>query len=44
MSLAAKKMNYPYIIHDPKISNGEPLIVGTRITVRSIAGYYQVWT
>lgn len=35
-------MTYPYIIRDPKISNGEPLIVGARITVRTISGYYQM--
>jgi len=42
MQTAAKKNYYPYIINDPKISNGSPLIEGTRITVWNIAGYYQM--
>jgi uncharacterized protein (DUF433 family) len=42
MSLAAKKVPYPYITSNPEIANGSPIIDGTRITVRAIAGYYQL--
>lgn len=42
MSLPAKKLNYPYITSSPKIAHGAPLIHGTRITIRTIAGYYQM--
>lgn len=42
MSLAAKKLLYPYITKDPKIAGGAPIIEGTRITVSTIAGYYQL--
>ena len=37
-----KRSEYPYIVSDPEIAGGSPIIVGTRITVRSIAGYYQM--
>jgi uncharacterized protein (DUF433 family) len=33
---------YPYITSDPHILNGVPIIAGTRIAVRCIAGYYQM--
>ena len=33
---------YPYISSDPRILNGAPIIAGTRIAVRCIAGYYQM--
>jgi uncharacterized protein (DUF433 family) len=42
MSLALKVKAYPHIGSDPKIADGKPIIVGTRITVRCIAGYYQM--
>lgn len=42
MSLPAKKLSYPYITSSPNIAQGAPLIDGTRITVRTIAGYYQI--
>ncbi|MFV1950983.1 MAG: DUF433 domain-containing protein [Nitrospinota bacterium] len=42
MSIALKKKSYPYIISNHEIAGGEPLIEGTRITVRCIAGYYQM--
>jgi len=42
MSLAAQKLPYPYITSNPKIAQGSPIIDGTRITVRAIAGYYQL--
>lgn len=33
---------YPYITSNPEIADGEPIIEGARITVRCIAGYYQM--
>jgi len=37
-----KKVSYPYIEFNSKIASGSPIIKGTRITVRTIAGYYQM--
>ena len=37
-----KENSYPYITSDSKILNGIPIIEGTRIAVRTIAGYYQI--
>jgi uncharacterized protein (DUF433 family) len=42
MGFALKKRSYPYISSDSKISGGAPLIQGTRITIRTIARYYQM--
>jgi uncharacterized protein (DUF433 family) len=42
MSLAARKLAYPYIMSNPDIAGGRPVIEGTRITVNCIAGYYQL--
>ncbi len=42
MSLPAKKQTYPYITSNPDIADGAPLITDTRITVQTIAGYYQM--
>lgn len=42
MSTTANTLTYPYITSNPNIAGGEPLIEGTRITVRCIAGYYQM--
>jgi uncharacterized protein (DUF433 family) len=42
MPLALQRESYPHIGSDPGIADGKPLIVGTRITVRCIAGYYQM--
>jgi len=42
MAVALQAKTYPYIGSDPEIADGKPIIVGTRITVRSIAGYYQM--
>ena len=42
MAIALQAKTYPYIGSDPGIADGKPIIVGTRITVRSIAGYYQM--
>ena len=42
MAIALRAKTYPYIGSDPKIADGKPIIVGTRITVRCIAGYYQM--
>lgn len=42
MTSPAKKLQYPYITSNPDIAHGSPVINGTRITVRTIAGYYQM--
>jgi uncharacterized protein (DUF433 family) len=42
MAVALKAKKYPYIGSDPEIADGKPIIVGTRITVRCVAGYYQM--
>ncbi len=42
MPLAMQAKTYPHIGSNPEIADGKPLIVGTRITVRCIAGYYQM--
>ncbi len=38
----ATKLTYPYISTNPEIADGAPLIGGTRVTVRTVAGYYQM--
>ena len=42
MSLTARKLDYPYITSNAGIAGGRPIIAGTRITVNSIDGYYQL--
>jgi len=42
MSLPAQKFSYPYITSDSEIAGGAAIVEGTRITVRTIAGYYQM--
>jgi uncharacterized protein (DUF433 family) len=42
MDAAVKEQPYPYIDSDPGIAGGSPVISGTRVTVRAIAGYYQM--
>ena len=42
MTVALKEKQYPYIDFDPDIAGGKPIVSGTRITVRSITGYYQM--
>ena len=42
MTVALKTKTYPHIGSDSKIADGKPIIVGTRITVRCVAGYYQM--
>jgi uncharacterized protein (DUF433 family) len=42
MGVALQTKTYPYIGSDSEIAGGKPIIIGTRITVRSIAGYYQM--
>ncbi len=42
MSTAVKKLTYPYITFNPQIAGGAAIIEGSRITVRIIAGYYQM--
>jgi uncharacterized protein (DUF433 family) len=42
MAVTLQVKTYPHIGSDPEIADGKPIIVGTRITVRCIAGYYQM--
>lgn len=42
MTVALKQKPYPHIGFHPEIAGGEPVIEGTRITVRCVAGYYQM--
>jgi uncharacterized protein (DUF433 family) len=42
MVVALQAKTYPHIGSDPEIADGKAIIVGTRITVRCIAGYYQM--
>jgi len=42
MTVALKEKQYPHIGSEQGIAGGKPIISGTRITVRSIAGYYQM--
>lgn len=42
MTVALQEKQYPYIDFDPDIAGGKPVVSGTRITVRSITGYYQM--
>jgi len=36
------KPAYPHITASPGIAKGAPIVKGTRITVRAIAGFYQL--
>ena len=42
MAVALKKITCPHITSNRGIASGAPIIEGTRITVRCIAGYYQM--
>ena len=42
MAVVLKKITYPHITSNRGIASGAPIIEGTRITVRCIAGYYQM--
>lgn len=42
MGFAAIKQMYPYITTNQRVAGGSPTIKGTRITVRTVAGYYQM--
>ena len=42
MRLAVEQQAYPYITTNRRIAGGSPIIKGTRIAVRTIAGYYQM--
>ena len=42
MTVALKGNQYPHIGSNPEIAGGKPIIVGTRISVQCIAGYYQM--
>ena len=35
-------IKYPHIASDARITGGVPIIKGTRIAVRTVAGYYQL--
>jgi uncharacterized protein (DUF433 family) len=35
-------IQYPHITTDARIAGGVPIIKGTRIAVRTVAGYYQL--
>ena len=40
--MAMPKITYPYIATNPDILHGAPIIAGTRVPVRAVAGYYQM--
>jgi len=40
--MTPKNLSYPYITSEQNILSGSPIIEGTRIPVRCIAGYYQI--
>ena len=42
MTVAIKRTKHPYISIDPKISGGQPVISGTRISVMDIAIRYEL--
>lgn len=42
MGVAVKKESYPYIVRNPGIAGGTPIIKGTRVTIRCVAGYCQM--
>ena len=42
MGVAAVTQRYPYITTNRRIAGGSPIITGTRITVRTVAGYDQM--
>jgi uncharacterized protein (DUF433 family) len=35
-------VSYPHITRNPEMSGGEPIIKGTRTTVRTLVGYYKM--
>lgn len=40
--MKSKATVYPHIVCDNRIAGGVPIIKGTRVAVRTIAGYYQL--
>lgn len=36
------KTKYPHITINKRVLNGEPVVSGTRVSVKTIAGYYQM--
>lgn len=42
MAVAIQAKTYPHIDSVPEIADGKPIIAGARISVRCIAGYYQM--
>lgn len=41
MSVEIQPTEHPYVVRHPGIGHGEPILKGTRIAVRLIAGYYK---
>jgi uncharacterized protein (DUF433 family) len=39
MEQVARKIEHPYIIRDDKICKGEPVIYGTKTTVRAVVEF-----
>jgi uncharacterized protein (DUF433 family) len=40
--VSKRKLAYPHLTTNPRIAGGAPIIKGTRIAVRTIAGYYHL--
>ena len=40
--MAVSKITYPHITTNPNILHGVPIVEGTRIPVRAVAGYHQM--
>ena len=40
--MAVPRITYPHITTNPNILHGVPVIEGTRVPVRAVAGYYQM--
>ena len=40
--MSTRKTAYPHLTANARIAGGAPIVKGTRITVRAIAGYYQL--
>jgi uncharacterized protein (DUF433 family) len=42
MEQVARKIEHPYIIRDDKICKGEPVIYGTKTTVRAVVEFWRL--